>query len=62
MKIVDFSTRRPVTVFVFALAAIVFGVVAFRDLAVDLLPDITYPSLTRAHRATKGRRRPRSRA
>jgi HAE1 family hydrophobic/amphiphilic exporter-1 len=46
MKIVDFSTRRPVTVAVFALAAIVFGLVAFRDLAVDLLPDIAYPSLT----------------
>ena len=46
MKIVDFSTRRPVTVTVFALAAIIFGIVAFRDLAVDLLPDIAYPSLT----------------
>jgi HAE1 family hydrophobic/amphiphilic exporter-1 len=46
MRIVDFSTRRPVTVAVFALAAIVFGLVAFRDLAVDLLPDIAYPSLT----------------
>ena len=32
--------------FIFALAAVVFGGVAFRDLAVDLLPDITYPSLT----------------
>jgi HAE1 family hydrophobic/amphiphilic exporter-1 len=46
MKIVDFSTRRPVTVAVFALAGIIFGLVAFRDLAVDLLPDISYPSLT----------------
>ncbi len=46
MRIVSFATRRPVTVFVFALAAVVFGGVAFRDLAVDLLPDITYPSLT----------------
>ncbi len=46
MRIVDFSTRRPVTVVVFALAAIVFGLVAFRDLAVDLLPDISYPSLS----------------
>ncbi len=46
MKIVDFSTRRPVTVTVFALAAIIFGLVAFRNLAVDLLPDIAYPSLT----------------
>ena len=46
MTIVDFSTRRPVTVVVFALAAVVFGLVAFRDLAVDLLPDIAYPSLS----------------
>ena len=46
MKIVDFSTRRPVTVFIFAVAAVVFGFVAFDDLAFDLLPDITYPSLS----------------
>ncbi len=46
MNIVNFSTRRPVTVTVFALAGIIFGLVAFRDLAVDLLPDIAYPSLT----------------
>ena len=46
MRIVDFSTRRPVTILVFFIAAVVFGTVAFRDLAVDLLPEITYPSLT----------------
>ena len=46
MRIVDFSTRRPVTVIVFSAAAVVFGLVAFDDLAVDLLPEITYPSLT----------------
>jgi HAE1 family hydrophobic/amphiphilic exporter-1 len=46
MKLVDLSTRRPVTVVVLALAAVVFGSVAFRDLAVDLLPEIAYPSLT----------------
>ena len=46
MRIVDFSTRRPVTILVFFIAAVVFGAVAFRDLAVDLLPEITYPSLT----------------
>ena len=46
MKIIDFSTRRPVSVIVFTMAAIVFGIVAFGNLAVDLLPDITYPSLT----------------
>ncbi|MCP4663601.1 MAG: efflux RND transporter permease subunit [bacterium] len=46
MKIVDFSIDRPVTVFIFSVAAVVFGVVAFGELPVDLLPDITYPSLT----------------
>ncbi len=46
MKIVRLATRRPVSVFIFALAATVFGVVSFQRLALDLLPDITYPSLT----------------
>jgi HAE1 family hydrophobic/amphiphilic exporter-1 len=46
MKLVDFSIRRPVSVFIFAVAAVVFGIVAFSRLATDLLPDITYPSLT----------------
>ncbi len=46
MKIVEFSTRRPVSVFIFALAAVVFGWVSFQRLALDLLPDITYPSVT----------------
>lgn len=46
MKIIDFSTRRPVSIFIFAVAAVVFGLVAFRKLATDLLPDITYPSLS----------------
>ncbi len=43
---IDLSIRRPVTVFISAFAAVVFGVVAFGELATDLLPDITYPSLT----------------
>jgi HAE1 family hydrophobic/amphiphilic exporter-1 len=46
MKIVDLSIRRPVTIFIFAVAAVIFGAVAFSNLAVNLLPDITYPSLT----------------
>ena len=46
MKLVDLSTRRPVTVFIFTVAAAIFGIVGFRELATDLLPDITYPSLT----------------
>ncbi|MEM7480796.1 MAG: efflux RND transporter permease subunit [Acidobacteriota bacterium] len=46
MKIVDFSIRRPVTVSILAVAGIVFGLVAFQRLPTDLLPDLTYPSLT----------------
>jgi HAE1 family hydrophobic/amphiphilic exporter-1 len=46
MKLIEFSTRRPVSVFIFAVAAVVFGLVALGRLATDLLPDITYPSLT----------------
>ncbi len=46
MKLIEFSTRRPVSVFISTVAAVVFGVVAFTNLATDLLPDITYPSIT----------------
>ena len=46
MKLVEFSTRRPVSIFIFAVAAVLFGSIAFNDLATDLLPDISYPSIT----------------
>ena len=46
MSLIEFATRRPVSVFIFAVAAVVFGAVAFNGLATDLLPDITYPSVT----------------
>ena len=46
MKLIEFSTRRPVSVFILAVAAVVFGIVALGKLATDLLPDVTYPSLT----------------
>jgi HAE1 family hydrophobic/amphiphilic exporter-1 len=46
VKLIEFSTRRPVSVTIFAVAAVVFGLVAFSQLATDLLPDINYPSLT----------------
>ncbi len=46
MKLVEFSTRRPVSIIIFSAAAVVFGLVAFSQLATDLLPDINYPSLT----------------
>ena len=46
MGIVDFSLRRRVTVAMAALALMLFGVVAFGRLPINLLPDISYPSLT----------------
>jgi HAE1 family hydrophobic/amphiphilic exporter-1 len=46
VKLIEFSIRRPVSVTIFAVAAVVFGLVAFNQLATDLLPDINYPSLT----------------
>ncbi len=46
MKLIEFSTRRRVTVTMFVVAAVIFGLVAFRRLAINLLPDITYPTLT----------------
>ncbi len=46
MRLVDSSIRRPVTVFMATVAVVIFGLVASSRLAVDLLPDISYPSLT----------------
>ncbi len=46
MKIVNFSIRRPVTVTMITIAAVVFGYVAFDRLPINLLPDISYPTLT----------------
>ncbi|MFT5365127.1 MAG: HAE1 family hydrophobic/amphiphilic exporter-1 [Candidatus Latescibacterota bacterium] len=46
MKLIEFSTRRRVTVTMFVVAAVIFGMVAFSRLAINLLPDITYPALT----------------
>ncbi len=46
MRLIDGSIHRPVTVFMTTLGAVLFGLVAASRLAVDLLPDISYPSLT----------------
>jgi len=46
MRFVDASLRRPVTVFMVTAWLVVFGLVAASRLSVDLLPDISYPSLT----------------
>jgi HAE1 family hydrophobic/amphiphilic exporter-1 len=46
MSLIEFSLKRRVTVSMCAVALIVFGVVAFQRLPINLLPDISYPSLT----------------
>ncbi len=46
MKLISFSTRRRVTVTMFVVASLIFGMVAFNRLAINLLPDITYPTVT----------------
>jgi hydrophobic/amphiphilic exporter-1 (mainly G- bacteria), HAE1 family len=46
MKIVDLSIRRPVAVAMGFLALVVFGVVSFSRLQLDLLPDIAFPTVT----------------
>jgi len=46
MRIVDFSLRRRVTVSMAAVALLLFGTVAFTRLPLNLMPDLSYPSLT----------------
>jgi HAE1 family hydrophobic/amphiphilic exporter-1 len=44
--LVDFAVRRRVTILMTTLAVLAFGFVGYSRLAVNLLPDISYPSLT----------------
>ena len=46
MRIVGLATRRPVSVVVFFVALVIFGGISFRELPVDLLPDLSFPTLT----------------
>ncbi len=46
MKLVKFSINRPVSVFMFTLAAVIFGVISYSRLNLNLLPTISYPTLT----------------
>ncbi len=45
-SLIEVAVRRPVTVLMFALAVAAFGLVGYHRLSLDLLPDISYPSLT----------------
>ena len=46
MNIVEISTRRRVTIFMAAITVCLFGVIALFDLKINLLPDLSYPTLT----------------
>ena len=46
MEITKTAIRRPVTVAMFVVAIILFGIVSLQRLPLNLLPDISYPSLT----------------
>ena len=46
MKIIGFSIGRPVTIIMLMTAMLLFGFIAFSRLPINLLPDITYPTLT----------------
>lgn len=46
MSIVDIAVRRRVTILMFTLTFVLFGAIALLGLKVNLLPDLSYPTLT----------------
>ncbi|MGH8313642.1 MAG: efflux RND transporter permease subunit [Steroidobacterales bacterium] len=46
MQLVDFATRRRVTVIMCTVALLLFGMVSLSRLKVNLLPDLSYPTIT----------------
>jgi len=46
MKLVKFSINRPVSIFMFTVAAVIFGFISYSRLNLNLLPTISYPTLT----------------
>src|SRR5690554_2238970 len=46
MSVIQIAVRRPVTIAMFTLAILLFGMVSLSRLAVTLLPDLNYPTLT----------------
>jgi multidrug efflux pump subunit AcrB len=40
------TVKRPVAILMMVLAVVVFGLVSYNRLSLNLMPDITYPSLT----------------
>lgn len=46
MKLINFSVKRKVTISMFTVAILLFGIVSLSRLKVNLLPDLSYPTLT----------------
>jgi HAE1 family hydrophobic/amphiphilic exporter-1 len=46
MKLIEISTRRRVTIAMFTIAVLLFGTVSFFRLKVNLLPSLSFPTLT----------------
>src|SRR5205085_6939883 len=46
MSIIETSTRRRVTVMMTTITFLLFGFIALKDLKVNLLPDLSFPTLT----------------
>ncbi|WP_416308583.1 efflux RND transporter permease subunit [Neptunicella sp. SCSIO 80796] len=46
MSIVDVAVKRPVSVWMFTFAILLFGFVSLSRLALNLLPELSYPTLT----------------
>lgn len=46
MKIIDLAVKRPVAIAMFTFAILLFGMVSLGRLSVNLLPELSYPTLT----------------
>ncbi|WNC67160.1 efflux RND transporter permease subunit [Thalassotalea nanhaiensis] len=46
MNVVNVAVKRPVTVWMFTFAVLLFGMVSLSKLSVNLLPELSYPTLT----------------
>jgi HAE1 family hydrophobic/amphiphilic exporter-1 len=46
LKLVEVATRRRVAISMGAVTLVLFGLIALKDLKVNLLPDLSYPTLT----------------
>ncbi|GAC14624.1 efflux RND transporter permease subunit [Aliiglaciecola lipolytica] len=46
MNLIEIAVRRPVTVWMFTLAVLLFGFVSLSRLSLNLLPELSYPTLT----------------